>query len=215
MDLGLADFGDGGREAKQWQQRHNRRKNAAWRKQQWALYREEEKKDLAKRRRKWRQRLKEAKAVGVPWRRLPKPPRVNRAQHVDIMGQRFGRLLVLRPCCVSSNRGKNKRWWVQCDCGHAEHRVAATNLRQGITVSCGCLTSEAAKKGWMPGGHFRKRIDANRAKEARPLSIKLRDVRHLLIKLGQRKAARTITAARILVREAEIAHGISKRKIRK
>ncbi len=56
----------------------------------------------------------------------------------DLLGQRFGRLVVLR-------RATNKygvRWVCKCDCGQQETIVHAGNLVRGITTSCGCYRAE-------------------------------------------------------------------------
>lgn len=71
----------------------------------------------------------------------------------DLTGQRFGRLTVL---ALTEARGSNGGavWQCQCDCG-AQCQVPAGNLRQGRTVSCGCVRREdltgqraAAGRGW-------------------------------------------------------------------
>jgi hypothetical protein len=59
------------------------------------------------------------------------PPRV------DITGQRFGRLVALRP---TPHRGVT-RWECVCDCGN-EVVVQTSLLRGGTTISCGCYRSE-------------------------------------------------------------------------
>lgn len=58
----------------------------------------------------------------------------------DIMGQRFGRLVVTEP---SSKRTKTKGayWKCLCDCGN-EVVVISANLKRGHTKSCGCLSKE-------------------------------------------------------------------------
>lgn len=60
----------------------------------------------------------------------------HRSPRVDLVGQRFGRLL------ASSWAGKS-RWCCACDCG-AETVVATNKLRSGATRSCGCLRSDTA-----------------------------------------------------------------------
>lgn len=52
---------------------------------------------------------------------------------IDITGQRFARLIVLR-----MERGQPLRAWVRCDCG-VEKSVLERYLRKGATKSCGCL----------------------------------------------------------------------------
>ena len=58
----------------------------------------------------------------------------------DLSGQRFGRLTAL---VVTETRCSNGGavWACRCDCG-AVCQVPARNLRQGRTVSCGCLRRE-------------------------------------------------------------------------
>lgn len=61
---------------------------------------------------------------------------------VDLTGQRFGRLTVLKD---SGNRLDRKVVWLcMCDCGQ-ETLVRSTRLRKGTTRSCGCLRRENAK----------------------------------------------------------------------
>jgi hypothetical protein len=58
---------------------------------------------------------------------------------IDITGQRFGRLVVLKR---SKNDLQNRTSWLcQCDCG--EEIVTSSNrLRRGETKSCGCYKNE-------------------------------------------------------------------------
>lgn len=59
---------------------------------------------------------------------------------IDLVGQRFGRLLVVSPEKAKHNRA---RWKCVCDCGNI---CVATGkyLRQGKKRSCGCLQKEAS-----------------------------------------------------------------------
>lgn len=59
---------------------------------------------------------------------------------VDIVGQRFGRYLVI---AKSDKRTKAMKQMVlcKCDCG-TEREVVAGNLRSGLTNSCGCWKDE-------------------------------------------------------------------------
>lgn len=57
----------------------------------------------------------------------------------DIAGQRFGKLIALSP---EAAQGKGPRkWQCQCDCGET-CSVSISNLKNGHTKSCGCLTKE-------------------------------------------------------------------------
>lgn len=75
---------------------------------------------------------------------------------LDLTGQRFGRLVVVReddPVTETSGK-KSRRWLVRCDCGE-EKRVRQNSLTNGNTKSCGCLKSE------LVAGRLRGRIPKN------------------------------------------------------
>ena len=55
---------------------------------------------------------------------------------LDLQGERYGRLLVVES--AGTNAHSQSTWKCRCDCG-AEVVVAATSLRQGNTLSCGCF----------------------------------------------------------------------------
>jgi hypothetical protein len=62
---------------------------------------------------------------------------------VDILGKRYGRLLVTRRVPKPSHVKKPVAYWeCQCDCGRTTI-VASEVLRRGSTKSCGCLRSGA------------------------------------------------------------------------
>ena len=54
-------------------------------------------------------------------------------KRLDLTGQRFGRLIVLRP---AENIGDRTAWICRCDCGQ-ETVVRTNNLRSGRTRGCG------------------------------------------------------------------------------
>ncbi|GDY37246.1 hypothetical protein [Acidovorax sp. NB1] len=62
-----------------------------------------------------------------------------KSKHLDIAGQRFGRLLVMARDGKSPNG--NARWLCACDCGASTVRASAS-LRSGVALSCGCLRKE-------------------------------------------------------------------------
>ncbi len=64
------------------------------------------------------------------------------SRRVDITGQRFGRLVAIRPI---GKRGKGFAWLCRCDCGQTREATAA-QLLEGIVRSCGCLHVETARK---------------------------------------------------------------------
>jgi hypothetical protein len=59
---------------------------------------------------------------------------------VDVVGQRFGRYLVI---ATSDKRTKAMKQMVmcKCDCG-TEREVVVGNLRSGLSTSCGCWKDE-------------------------------------------------------------------------
>jgi hypothetical protein len=55
---------------------------------------------------------------------------------VDLTGRRFGRWTVL----AKAGRGRGlTRWSCRCDCG-TTRTVIGVHLRQGRSLSCGCVT---------------------------------------------------------------------------
>lgn len=66
------------------------------------------------------------------------------AKFIDMEGQRFGRLTVLR-YTGESDKNRQAVWECQCDCGNII-KARGTSLRSGEVRSCGCLRSEVASK---------------------------------------------------------------------
>lgn len=62
------------------------------------------------------------------------------AKNIDVVGQRFGRYLVI---AKSDKRTKAMKQMVlcKCDCG-IEREVVVGNLRSGLSTSCGCWKDE-------------------------------------------------------------------------
>lgn len=59
----------------------------------------------------------------------------------NLIGKRFGRLVVLEKSNMFSDRPK---WLCRCDCGKKVH-VITSNLTSGHTKSCGCYNVEVAR----------------------------------------------------------------------
>lgn len=57
------------------------------------------------------------------------------AKFIDLTGDRYGRLVVLRRIEVVGER--HAHWLCRCDCGE-ESVVRSNSLRRGMTRSCGC-----------------------------------------------------------------------------
>lgn len=64
-------------------------------------------------------------------------PKLPGTSRLDLSGQRFGRLTAVEPLPKS---GEAYKWRCICDCGN-ECAVAAANLRNGHTQSCGCKST--------------------------------------------------------------------------
>ena len=63
---------------------------------------------------------------------------------IDLIGQRFGRLVVIEK--AEPRRGTtNARWLCRCDCGNVVS-VCSTTLRKGESTSCGCYRAEYMRK---------------------------------------------------------------------
>lgn len=67
----------------------------------------------------------------------------------DITNQRFGRWLVLGDPHVERDK---MRWQCRCDCGN-EKAVAGSDLRSGLSQSCGCLIREKSARLNTKHGH--------------------------------------------------------------
>jgi len=66
---------------------------------------------------------------------LQKP--IIRSQAMDLTGERFGKLIAIRPLEERTNSGQI-RWLCKCDCGNTT-TVTTSTLTSGHTRSCGCL----------------------------------------------------------------------------
>lgn len=61
----------------------------------------------------------------------------------SFIGMRFGRLTVISP--FESDLHGHSRWVCKCDCGN-EMVAYGTNLKRGLTTSCGCKRKEVTKE---------------------------------------------------------------------
>ena len=69
---------------------------------------------------------------------------------IDLTGQRFGRLEVLK-------YNGNSRWECKCDCGKIVYPKGG-NLRKGYIHSCGCLRKEVTGDNHRTHGETRTRL---------------------------------------------------------
>jgi hypothetical protein len=62
---------------------------------------------------------------------------------VDLTGQKFGKLTVIERAedYITSSGRKVVAWYCKCDCGK-KCVVRSTNLKNGITKSCGCIAQK-------------------------------------------------------------------------
>lgn len=65
----------------------------------------------------------------------------------DLTGQRFGQLVAIEP--------HGKKWLWRCDCGN-EKLINSSNVRRGLTVSCGCRGRVTASERCTKHGHKRR-----------------------------------------------------------
>lgn len=72
---------------------------------------------------------------------------------VDLAGHRYGRFTVLDR---AANIGRSVSWRCKCDCGTLVN-VAAGNLRNGASSSCGCLKLEQLVARSIKHGHTTSR----------------------------------------------------------
>lgn len=59
-----------------------------------------------------------------------------------MIGKQFGRLTVIEYGGVSKNR--KLMWICKCDCGNITKPIVGSNLRSGVSKSCGCLKIDNA-----------------------------------------------------------------------
>lgn len=63
---------------------------------------------------------------------------------IDIVGRRFGRLVVIRKTNIRS-QSRHIKWSCICDCGN-EISIISSSLKSGNTQSCGCLNIDNLKQ---------------------------------------------------------------------
>lgn len=70
-------------------------------------------------------------------------------KRLDLTGQRYGRLIVIRD--VGKTKSGMTEWLCKCDCGK-EKIICIGNLRNGNTKSCGCYNVDLAKEKFTTHG---------------------------------------------------------------
>ena len=66
--------------------------------------------------------------------------KVGTPRHKSLIGQRFGRLVVIAEDPIRG-ASRSMKWICRCDCGTVKS-IGAQALRNGATVSCGCYNRE-------------------------------------------------------------------------
>jgi len=69
--------------------------------------------------------------------------RLRMSNQLDLTGQRFGRLTVIKRCGTSKEG--QKIYLCKCDCGNTKE-VKSGNLKSGNVRSCGCLRKETTRR---------------------------------------------------------------------
>lgn len=73
-------------------------------------------------------------------------------KYMDLTGQRFVRLTVVKFVRQLETAGRHRIWLCRCDCGK-EIEARQNSLRTGNTKSCGCLQKEKAGLRFRTHGH--------------------------------------------------------------
>lgn len=90
-------------------------------------------------------------------------------QFVDITGNKYGRLTVIER---AENQNKKPMWLCKCDCGNTKI-VRADSLKNGSTLSCGCLLKESTSQRFLKdiiGKKFGRWTIIKRAKSVNGIS---------------------------------------------
>lgn len=75
------------------------------------------------------------------------------SRYIDLTGQKFGRLTVIKKVEATTKNKGRATWLCQCECGNTK-RVLGQNLQNNHVRSCGCLSSESkAKRTYKHGYH--------------------------------------------------------------
>lgn len=86
-----------------------------------------------------------------------KSEKISEANLNDLSGKRFGKLVVIERFESRSDL-RTSYWLCQCACGN-QTAVSSTNLKSGVTRSCGCL--KPRRKKTMITKELQKYIDKN------------------------------------------------------
>ena len=79
------------------------------------------------------------------------------ARYIDLTGQKFGRLTVIKKVEAHTKNKGRATWLCQCECGNTK-RVLGQNLRNGHVRSCGCLAREKTAERSRKHGYYGTRL---------------------------------------------------------
>ncbi len=74
------------------------------------------------------------------------------SKRIDMTGQKYGRLTAMK--CLGEIKGQTM-WQFSCDCGNLK-TTGGSNVRRGLTLSCGCLQKEAARSSKSTHGQSKR-----------------------------------------------------------
>jgi hypothetical protein len=74
---------------------------------------------------------------------------------INLIGQKFGRLLVIGD--IGRNQNGKHMWQCLCDCGSIKN-IYGYHLKSGATKSCGCLRVEASREAQTTHGGSQTRL---------------------------------------------------------
>ena len=70
----------------------------------------------------------------------------------QLLGKRYGRLLVLGVAPKELWRNQNSHWFCECDCGQ-QRIISGSDLESGNVNSCGCFKKEKLRKNSITHGY--------------------------------------------------------------
>ena len=74
----------------------------------------------------------------------------------ELLGKQFGRLVVIGE--GEKAKSGERRWICKCSCGTITNPIRSSNLREGITQSCGCLQKEVVAQRLLTHGDSKSRL---------------------------------------------------------
>ena len=101
--------------------------------------------------------LKVSNQTPVPTQVISDRPRTKRPKNMDVIGERYGRLVITSEAepIIQPSGYRRRRVACRCDCGTQDVVVHLSSLRTGNTTSCGCVNREAIRKAHTTHGQTR------------------------------------------------------------